>query len=290
MRFLALLILLASVSLADVRVVVTYPWIGDLVREIGGDRVRIHVIAKGTEDPHFVVPKPSHIAKLRNADLLVIQGAYLEVGFLPPLLRQSSNPKIQPGREGFLDLSAYVQLIEKPKVVSRAMGDVHPEGNPHYQLDPHNIPVLANAVKDKLCKINPDSCPLYERNFKNFVRRWRSKLREWDEQFSALRGVRVVVYHSLFNYLLKRYGIVLAGTLEPLPGIPPTRSHIQKLLRLENVKFVLIGVYNEKRTARFLAGRIGAKVVLLPHDVGSLPEVRDLFSLFDEILRRLRDG
>ncbi len=290
MRFLVLLVLLVSVSLADVRVVVTYPWIGDLVRKIGGDRVSIHVIAKGTEDPHFVVPKPSHIAKLRRADLLIIQGAYLEVGFLPPLLRQANNLKIQPGREGFLDLSNYVQLIEKPEVVSRAMGDVHPEGNPHYHLDPYNIPLLAEAVKEKLCKIDPDGCPLYEKNFEEFASRWRSKLIEWNREFSTLKGVRVIAYHSLFNYLLKRYGIVLAGTLEPLPGIPPTRSHIEKLLRLENVKIILVGVYNERRTARFLAERIGAKVVLLPHDVGSLPEVRDLFSLFDEILRRLKDG
>jgi zinc/manganese transport system substrate-binding protein len=288
MRMLAVLLLLFSISLAQLKVVATYPWIGELVKEVGKDRVSLYVIAKGTEDPHFVVPKPSHIAKMRDADLLIMQGASLEVGFLPPLLQQSNNPKIQPGRQGLLDLSEFVKIIEKPVSVSRAMGDVHPEGNPHYQLDPHNIPPLARAIAERLCQLDSPNCAYYRGNLEDFLRRWNARLTEWDEGFSKLRGVKVIEYHKNYDYLLQRYGMVLVGTLEPLPGIPPTGKHIESLVsQAQGVKFILQDVYHEKRTAQFVAQRLNAKVVILPHDVGAVPEAKDLFSLFDEILRRL---
>jgi len=288
MRVLVLFLLFLSVSLAQLKVVATYPWIGELVKEVGKDRVSLYVIAKGTEDPHFVVPKPSHIAKMRDADLLIMQGASLEVGFLPPLLQQSNNPKIQPGRQGLLDLSEFVKIIEKPVSVSRAMGDVHPEGNPHYQLDPHNIPPLARAIAERLCQLDSPNCAYYRGNLEDFLRRWNAKLTEWDREFAKLKGVKVIQYHKLYDYLLQRYGMVLVGTLEPLPSIPPTGKHIEGLIsQAQGVKFILQDVYHEKRTAQFVAQRLNAKVVILPHDVGAVPEAKDLFSLFDEILRRL---
>jgi ABC-type metal ion transport system, periplasmic component/surface adhesin len=288
MRMLAVLLLLLSISFAQLKVVATYPWIGELVKEIGKGRVSLYVIAKGTEDPHFVVPKPSHIAKMRDADLLIMQGASLEVGFLPPLLQQSNNPKIQPGRQGFLDLSQFVELIEKPVNISRAMGDVHPEGNPHYQLDPHNIPPLARAIAEKLCQLDSPNCAYYRGNLEDFLKRWNAKLTEWDREFAKLKGIKVIQYHKNYDYLLQRYGMVLVGTLEPLPGIPPTGKHIEGLIsQAQGVKFILQDVYHEKRTAQFVAQRLNAKVVILPHDVGAVPEAKDLFSLFDEILRRL---
>jgi zinc/manganese transport system substrate-binding protein len=288
MRVLVLFLLFLTVSFAQLKVVATYPWIGELVKEIGKDRVSIYVIAKGTDDPHFVVPKPSHIARMRNADLLIMQGASLEVGFLPPLLQQSNNPKIQPGRQGFLDLSEFVKIIEKPVSVSRAMGDVHPEGNPHYQLDPHNIPILAEVIKDKLCQLDESNCAYYRGNLENFLKRWNAKLKVWDREFAKFRGVKVIEYHKNYDYLLKRYGMVLVGTLEPLPGIPPTGKHIEGLIsQAQGVKFILQDVYHEKRTAQFVAQKLNAKMVILPHDVGAVPEAKDLFSLFDEILRRL---
>jgi len=288
MRMLAVFLLLFSISLAQLKVVATYPWIGELVKEVGKDRVSLYVIAKGTEDPHFVVPKPSHISKMRDADLLIVQGASLEVGFLPPLLQQSNNPKIQPGRQGYLELSQFVELIEKPVNISRAMGDVHPEGNPHYQLDPHNIPPLARAIAERLCQLDSPNCAYYRGNLEDFLRRWNARLTEWDEGFSKLRGVKVIEYHKNYDYLLQRYGMVLVGTLEPLPGIPPTGKHIEGLIsQAQGVKFILQDVYHEKRTAQFVAQRLNAKMVILPHDVGAVPEAKDLFSLFDEILRRL---
>jgi zinc/manganese transport system substrate-binding protein len=288
MRMLAALLLLFSISLAKLRVVATYPWVGELVKEVGKDRVSLYVIAKGTDNPHFVVPKPSHIAKMRDADLLIVQGASLEEGFLPPLLQQSNNPKIQPGRQGYLDLSQFVELIEKPVNISRAMGDVHPEGNPHYQLDPHNIPPLAKAIAERLCQLDSPNCAHYRGNLEDFLRRWNAKLTEWDREFAKLKGIKVIQYHKLYDYLLKRYGIVSVGTLEPLPGIPPTGKHIEDLIsQAQGIKFILQDVYHEKRTAQFVAQRLNAKVVILPHDVSAVPEAKDLFSLFDEILKRL---
>jgi zinc/manganese transport system substrate-binding protein len=288
MRMLAILLLLFSISLAKLKVVATYPWIGELVKEVGKDRVSLYVIARGTDDPHFVVPKPSHIAKMRDADLLIVQGASLEVGFLPPLLQQSNNPKIQPGRQGYLDLSEFVDLIEKPVNISRAMGDVHPEGNPHYQLDPHNIPPLARAIAERLCQLDNPNCTHYKGNLEDFLKRWNARLTEWDREFAKLKGIKVVQYHKLYDYLLQKYGMVLVGTLEPLPGIPPTGKHIEGFIsQAQGVKFILQDVYHEKRTAQFVAQRLNAKVVILPHEVGAVPEAKDLFSLFDEILKRL---
>jgi len=288
MKVLAVLLLLFSISLAKLKVVATYPWIGELVKEIGKDRVSLYVIARGTDDPHFVVPEPSHIAKMRDADLLIVQGASLEAGFLPPLLQQSNNSKIQPGRQGYLDLSQFVELIEKPVNISRAMGDVHPEGNPHYQLDPHNIPLLARAIAEGLCQLDSPNCAHYRRNLEDFLKRWNARLTEWDREFAKLKGIKVIQYHKLYDYLLRRYGMVLVGTLEPLPGIPPTGKHVEGLIsQAQGVNLILQDVYHEKRTAQFVAQRLNAKVVILPHDVGAVPEAKDLFSLFDEILRRL---
>jgi len=286
-KFLLFLFLNISFSFAELKVVATYPWIGELVKEIAKDKVKLYIIAKGTDDPHFVVPKPSHIAKLRDADLIVIQGAQLEIGFLPPLLQQSNNPKIQPGKDGFLELSQFINLIEKLEKVSRAMGDVHPEGNPHYHLDPYNIPVLAKVIKEKLCQLDGKNCEYYEKNLDEFLSKWNTKLREWDKGFERFKGMGVISYHKIYDYFIQRYGLSLIGTLEPLPGIPPTPKHIEKLLAgAQNVKFILQDVYHEKKTAHYIAKKLNAKLLLLPHDVGSFPEIKDLFSLFDEILRR----
>ena len=247
MRVLAVFLLLFSISLAKLKVVATYPWIGELVKEVGKDWVSLYVIAKGTEDPHFVVPKPSHIAKMRDVDLLIVQGASLEAGFLPPLLQQSNNSKIQPGRQGYLDLSQFVELIEKPVNISRAMGDVHPEGNPHYQLDPHNIPPLVKAIAERLCQLDSPNCAYYRGNLEEFLKRWNARLTEWDREFAKLKGIKVIQYHKLYDYLLQRYGMVLVGTLEPLPGIPPTGKHIESLIsQAQGVKLILQDVYHEK--------------------------------------------
>ncbi|MFN3599145.1 MAG: metal ABC transporter solute-binding protein, Zn/Mn family [Aquificaceae bacterium] len=286
-KLLTLLLLSLSISFAQLRVATTYPWIGELVKEVGGDRISLYVIAKPTEDFHFVVPKPSHIAKLRNANLLIINGASLEIGFIPPLIQQSNNPEIQPGRPGFLDLSAYIDLIEKPITVSRAMGDVHPEGNPHYHLDPHHIPLLARAIKERMCQLDHKNCGFYNSNLEDFLKRWNQKIKEWDEGFSKLRGLKVIQYHKTYKYFFKRYGIEEVGTFEPLPGIPPTPKHVDQLIKhSKDVRLVIYEAFRDPKLAKRVADSIGARAIVLPHDVG-VEGVKNLFDLFDEILKRL---
>ncbi len=289
MRNLIILsLLLFSFSFAKLHVVVSYPWIGQLVSTIGKDRVRLTLLAKGNEDPHFIVPKPSYIANARRANLLVINGTTLEIGFIPLILQQSNNPKIQPGREGFLDLSQYVKLIEKPERVSRKMGDVHPEGNPHYHLDPHNIPLLAEAIKDKLCKLDRKGCSYYEANLEDFLKEWNVKLEDWGRRMERAKGTKVVSYHKLYDYFLNRYFIKLVGTIEPLPGIPPNPRHVENLINLmqrEKAKLIFQDVYHEKKTAQYISSKTGARVVVAPHDVGALPEVKNLFDLFEYLVR-----
>jgi zinc/manganese transport system substrate-binding protein len=289
--FLGLLLVLSfsTVSYGQIKVVVTYPYIGDLTQKIGGEKVEVFVLGKGTEDPHFIVPKPSFIAKLRGADLVIINGAGLEIGFIPILIQQANNPRIQTS-SGFLDLSQHVHLIEVPTSVSRSEGDIHPEGNPHFALDPHNIPFLAEAIKAKLCDLDAKNSQEYEKRFAGFKKQWDEKMKEWDRTLSILRGKRVVEYHKLFEYFLFAYHLSLLGTIEPKPGIPPTARHIEELIeeaKSQRVDFILQDVYHEKRSAQFLAEKTGAKYVLFPHDIGAVPEAKDLFSLFEDIVRRL---
>jgi zinc/manganese transport system substrate-binding protein len=271
-------------------VVAAYPYIGDLVEKIGGKNVRVFSLARGDYNPHVIIPRPSFIAKVRQADLVVISGAQLEIGWLPPLLRQANNPAVQPGEQGFLDLSRSVTLIDVPAAVSRELGDVHPEGNPHYYLDPENILNLAQAIKNKLSALDPDGAWYYEGNYNEFVTGWRAKLAEWAEKMAPLKNVRVIEYHKNYDYFLKRYGLVLAGTVEPLPGIPPTSKHVEQLealLEAHPARFVLQDVYNPDDASRHIADKLGMTIVYLPHDVGAVREASDISSLFDELVRRL---
>jgi zinc/manganese transport system substrate-binding protein len=293
-KLIVLLILIGAFSwttwaCGQIKVVATYPYIGDLTRKIGGDKVDVFVLAKGTEDPHFIVPKPSYIARLRSADLLIINGAGLEIGFIPILIQQANNPRIQTDK-GFLDLSQQVKLIEVPASVSRAEGDIHPEGNPHFALDYHRLPILARAVKEKLCGLEPNNCRIYEKNLSEFLKHWEEKTRTWERSLSAFKGKRIIEYHRLFDYFLQTSGLIFLGTVEPKPGIPPTARHIEELIGTSRDKkpdFILQDVYHEERSARFLAEKTGAKYLLLPHDVGAVSEAKDLFSFFDEIIKRL---
>ena len=279
----------STFSYGQIKTVVTYPYIGDLTQKIGGDKVEVFALAKGTEDPHFIVPKPSFIAKLRGADLVIINGAGLEIGFIPVLINQANNPRIQTSK-GFLDLSQQINLIEVPASVSRSEGDIHPEGNPHFVLNPHNIPILAKAIKDKLCSLDPTNCQHYEKRLVEFLNHWNEKNRDWDRKLSDLKGKKVIQYHQLFNYFLSVYHLSRAGTIEPKPGIPPTARHIEELIdvaKSQKVDFILQDVYHEKKSGPFMAEKTGAKYILLPHDIGAVPEAKDLFSLFEEIVRRL---
>ncbi len=296
MKRIATLLILLLITLSPalpgspLHVVTTYRYIADIVNRIGGDNVTVYALARGDYNPHIILPRPSFIAKVRQADLLIINGAQLEIGWLPPLVRQANNPAVQPGKPGFLDLSGFVALIDVPTVVSREMGDIHPEGNPHYYLDPENIPILAKAVTNKLCELDPSHREQYESNRMAFDSMWSQKLEEWKKQMLPFKDTRLVEYHKVFDYFLRRYDLPLAGTVEPLPGIPPTAAHteyLESILAHEPARFILQDVYNPDDASRLLADKLNMTLVVLPHDVGSVDHADDVVSLFDEMIRRI---
>jgi zinc/manganese transport system substrate-binding protein len=275
---------------AKIDVITSYPYIADIVRQVGGNDVSVKALAKGARDPHFITPKPSFIAKLRKAELLVINGAQLEIGWLPPVIRQSNNAAIQPGKKGFLSLFNFVEPIDSQENVSRAHGDIHPEGNPHIQMNPHHFPIFAEAIADKLCSLLPSKCEVFKKNLADFISRWNLKMTQWDKKLAHLKGQKIITYHKLFDYFFKYYGIEIVGTLEPLPGIPPTPRHIGnaiKLIKREKVQFIIQDVYHSPKSAKYAAAKAGIKLVTIPHDLGAVKGTDDLISLFDEIVRRL---
>ena len=291
MKKIFLLFLLVSASLfAKISVVTSYPWLAKVAQEVGGSAVHVTALASPRMDPHFIVPKPSLIPKLSRADLLVINGAGLEIGWLPPLLKRANNAAINPGRKGFADASKSIHLIDKPKTVSRAYGDVHPDGNPHFVLDPHNLIPIAKMIAGKLSKVDPANKGLYQRNLSSFLQKWRGYLRQFDGQMHSCRGMKVVQYHELYNYLLKRYGIRSLATLEPLPGISPSSKHtfeVIKIINSNHVRKILQDPYHEKKTSRFIAKKTSAKVVILPQDVGAVSGTKTLKSFYQTISRQL---
>jgi zinc/manganese transport system substrate-binding protein len=240
-----------------------------------------------------IIPKPSYIAKLRRADLLIINGGQLEIGWLPQIIKQASNGAVQPGERGFLDLSMHVHLIDVPTSVSRELGDVHPEGNPHYFLDPDNIPVIAKAITERLGELDPDNQAFYEANNKELYALWQQNMKTWEEKLKPFKGEKVLEYHRIFDYFLHRFGFTIVGTIEPLPGIPPTTKHIadvEKLIQREQVKFILQDVYNPQDASTYLSKRLNVKLIVMPHDVGAVKEADNVFNVFSEIVRRLTNG
>jgi zinc/manganese transport system substrate-binding protein len=286
----AVMMCMVSTAYAKIRVVAAYPYIADLTKRIGGEAVEVHALAPGDWDPHTVVPRPSYIAKLRNADLLIINGGELEIGWMPPLIRESRNYRVQVGASGFLDLSAFVRLIEKPDAVSRALGDVHPSGNPHYVLGPDNIPKIANGIYQKLCKLDEPDCAAFKRNLNNFEEEWARRLTGWKAEMSRMRGVKIIEYHKLFDYFCNYFGLQIVMELEPLPGIPPTSASIEKVIKTvkrESIPIIVTDVYHPVDAARFVAEKTGARLVILPQDVHAVKGDDDIFSLYDTIIRRL---
>lgn len=286
-------VFLSSLAFArPLQVVAAYPYIGDLVERIGGSNVRVFSLARGDYNPHVIIPRPSFIAHVRGADLLVINGAQLEIGWMPPLLRQANNPAVQTGEPGFLDLSQYVTLIDVPTSVSRELGDVHPEGNPHFYLDPENILPIARAIKDRLAQLDSQNASYYESRYREFSELWGKKLAEWTQKMTPLANTRVVEYHKVYDYFLHRYKLPIAGTVEPLPGIPPTSKHIEHLealLTAAPARFIFQDVYNPDDASRHLAEKLNMKLIVLPHDVGSVKETNSIVSLFDELVRRITE-
>jgi len=256
-----------------------------LTQEVGGDRVAVESIAKGYQDPHFVEAKPSFLLKLRQADLLILVGLQLEIGWLPPLITQCGNPRIQVGASGYLDASQFAEILDIPTgPVTRAMGDVHPLGNPHYWLDPDNGRRLAKGIAGKLGELDPEDAGYFQQRFQDFDRRLATAQQKWDAEMKPYRGRKVVTYHNSLPNFARHFGLNVIGYVEPRPGIPPTPSHtfeLIALMRRENCKVIMVEPYFDLKTPNAIARETGAQVVQYLPSVGGEKEVTDYFKLFD---------
>jgi zinc/manganese transport system substrate-binding protein len=270
---------------SKLNVVTTTEDLAAIGREIGGDHIGIDSIAKGYQDPHFVEPKPSFLLKLQHADLLAVVGLQLEIGWLPPLITQSGNSKIQVGNNGYLDVSTFCEVLELPTgVVTRADGDVHPLGNPHYWLDPENGRRIARAMKDKFSQMQPADAAYFDQNLKSFEQRLTDAEKRWDAQMAPYKGRKVVTYHRSFPNFAKRFGLNIVDYVEPKPGIPPTPSHTLELInkmKQENVKLILVEPYFDMRTPNSVAQQVGGTAIVLLPSVGGEKQVQTYFQLFD---------
>lgn len=287
-------VLLAAPGLraaGPLNVVTTTEDLAAIAREVGGDRVKVEALSRGYQDPHFVEAKPSFVLKLNKADLLIAVGRELELGWLPPLITQSRNAKIQPGANGYLDASLTARILEIPTgQITRAMGDVHPQGNPHYWLDPSNGRRVAQAVARKLSSLRPDDAAYFAQREADFAKRLAAAEKRWDALMAPYKGTKVVTYHRSWPNFAERFGLNVIGYVEPRPGIPPSPSHTLDLIRemkRQNVKLILVEPYFDLKTPKAVARETGARVVVLLPSVGGEKGVDDYIKLFDQDVDKL---
>lgn len=291
MTFLcAALCTVALPARAELRILTCEPEWAALASELGGDLVDAQSATTPMQDPHYIQARPSLIARVRRADLVICTGADLEVGWLPLLLRQAGNADVQPGQPGYMSASDYVEMLEKPATVDRALGDVHPYGNPHVQGDPRNIAKIAAALADRLADLDAANADTYRERFADFSARWDAAVARWTAQISPLSGTRVITHHKGWVYVENWIGLVEAGNLEPKPGLPPSAAHLARLLdqiRDQDVGVIIRSVYEDSKASEWLSGRTDIPYVVLPHTVGSVDGTDDLFGLFDVIVATL---
>jgi len=281
----------SAAAAGKLNVVASTQDLASLATEVGGDRVNVISIARGYQDPHFVEAKPSFLLNLRRADLLVSVGLQLEIGWLPPLITQSGNPKIQPAAPGYFDASQFAEILEIPTAqVSRAMGDVHPLGNPHYWLDPQNGLRVATGLAHKLAEFSPGDAPYFQQRLEDFRKRLTAAEQRWDGLMKPYRGRKVITYHQSWPNFVKRFGLVVADYVEPRPGIPPSPAHVVELIALmkrQNVKLILVEPYFDLKTPQSVARETGGQVVVLMPSVGGDANTGDYIKLFDYDVNQL---
>jgi ABC-type Zn uptake system ZnuABC Zn-binding protein ZnuA len=266
-------------------VITTTTDLAALAQEVGGDKINVEAMAKGYQDPHFVEAKPSFLLKLRQADLLVVVGLQLEIGWLPPLITQSGNSRIQVGANGYLDASQFAEILEIPQgSITRAMGDVHPLGNPHYWLDPDNGRRVAKGLATKFSEMDPEDTAYFQQHFQDFERRLVDADKKWLADMKPFRGRKVVTYHNSAPNFAKHFGLDVVGFVEPRPGIPPTPSHTFELINMmkrDHVKVIMVEPYFDRKTPDSIARQTGGVVVEYMPSVGGVKEITTYFQLFD---------
>ncbi len=288
---LALLFLTLTLQAqAAVRILATTADWGALATELGGERVDVYTATNALQDVHRVDAKPSLIARARTADLVVANGAELEVGWLPVLLQEAGNARIQRGAPGYFEATAHLQLIEVPSRLDRSLGDIHPQGNPHVQLDPRNIAAVAKALTAKLSALDPAGSGYYSERAGDFARRWDEAMNRWLSRAAPLKGVPVVIMHRDQAYLCRWLGMKELASIEPKPGVPPSAGYLGQLVtQLSETppRMILVNAYNDPKAGKWLSERVKARMVVLPFSVGGTPAAKDLFGLFDDTLDRL---
>ena len=287
------LALTASFAHATLKVFACEPEWDALARELGGDQVEVYAATTAQQDPHRVQARPSLIAQLRQADLLVCTGADLEAGWLPVLLRQARNPAVQPGQPGHFLAADQVTLLEVPTSIDRAEGDVHPQGNPHIQVDPRRIAAVAAALGRRLAEIDSAGAAVYAARTDGFLKRWQDATKQWERRAASLRGKRFVVQHAEWVYLFDWLDVQMAGAIEPKPGLPPAAGHLAALrqqLAARRADGIVRSPLSDPKAAEWLATETGLPVIELPQTVGATADAGSLFALFDAILGRLSGG
>lgn len=287
---LALLLFFYGAASAAVNVFACEPEWAALAQELGGDKVAVTSATTARQDPHHIEARPSLIARMRSADLVICSGSQLEIGWLPLLLSQSGNARVQPGTPGYLEASTLVTRLEAPSRVDRSLGDVHPGGNPHIQTDPRNIARVAAVLAERLAQLDAPHAASYRSGAESFARRWQEAIARWEREAAPLKGASLVEHHKDFTYLIAWLGLREVGNLEPLPGIPPTTAHLAELvdqMKREPAKMIVYSSYNDPRAAEFLSQRTGVPKVMLPFTVGGSERAKDLFGYFDDVIARL---
>jgi zinc/manganese transport system substrate-binding protein len=277
-------------ALAKLNVVATLPDFGSLAREIGGDKIDLVVLAKPTEDPHFVDARPSFVVSLRNADVLIDGGAELEIGWLPPLLQNARNPKIEVGKPGRVQASLGIRLMNVPTNVTRAAGDVHALGNPHFMSDPIIAKAVAQHIAQAFSAVDPTNAVFYDANYKKFEAAINAKLQQWGAALLPFKGQNVVAYHDSWVYFAHRFGLNIDIFLEPKPGIPPSPSHLTEVIaqiKAQHIKAIIVEPFHDRRIAEKVASATGAKVVEFSQFPGGLPGTDSYVKLIDALISRL---
>jgi zinc/manganese transport system substrate-binding protein len=262
---------------------------GSLLKELAGDTIQIDVGTSALQDVHVIEAKPSLIAKVRRADLIVCSGADLEIGWLPQLIRQAGNSKVASGPGYFLG-SDQITTLEKPTSLDRAEGDIHPQGNPHFQLDPYRVLAIAKALEARLAQLDPSHAAVFQQRLADFTTRWQAATKAWEAKAAPLKGRKVVVHHWSWIYLLQWLGMEQIGALEPKPGVPPTSSHLASLVDLtknSHALAILRAAYQDPKPGDWLAEQTGVPAVTLPFTVGGDDKAKDLFGLFDSTIDKL---
>ena len=278
---------------AALNILATVPEWAALAEEIGGDKVKVTSATHALQDPHRVEARPSLIARARGADLVIATGAELEVGWLPLVLQQAANPKVQPGQPGYFEATSAVTMLGKPARLDRSEGDVHPFGDPHIQTDPRNIGRVATPLAERMAALDAPNAAFYRDRLKRFLERWNAAIAKWEGQAAALKGVPVIVQHKSFTYLIAWLGLKEVAALEPKPGMEPTTAHLSAVLetlKREPAKMVLRAAYQGDRASQWLSQRAKVAVVVLPFTVGGSDGAKDLFGLYDDTVKRLLKG